>query len=210
MYEMQTVVCPNCDRKHIIRKVDGMVIKNIRNPEMDNLLNFKPGKVIPFVKGYPCSPICGRCSEWPGFETAAEFDCYDTDRLEKTICNSILYHKVIDIDRDRHMLTLDNGVMLKFRSNDGCGGCVSGNYSITEFCPEIVDNAITNVKLIQSKLDPNKTYGIDPYRYEIFIYAEDKELKLLSCEGDDGNGCYGTGFHVYISSIIQPESKSEG
>ena len=34
--------------------------------------------------------------------------------------------------------------------------------------------------------------------YKIFVYAENKKIKLLQCDGDDGNGYYGTGYHIEV------------
>ena len=194
------VVCPWCDREHFISKNDNddKFLKNIRNPKMNNLLNFKPGHVKPFVIGYPCSPICGKKAAWPGFENTVDLEMSDgEDLILENLKSTLIGHKIIKIDINRHILTLDNNSMIQFIANRGCGGCTSGNYDITEFNPSVADNVITNVTVSEKDLD-----NPDSWRdrlYEIFIFAENQEMKLLDCEGSDGNGCYGTGYRVIIS-----------
>ncbi len=124
-----------------------------------------------------------------------EYD-FDNDILS-VLKDLLLYHSIKKIDHDRCTLTLDSGLELKFVGNLGCSGCTSGNYDITEFCPDVVDNVITNVSIVESPMRGDW----QTYSYELFIYAEDKEMKLLRCEGDDGNGCYGTGFCVRVFDI---------
>ena len=87
-------------------------------------------------------------------------------------------------------LQLDNGIELIFYGNEGCGGCGAGWYDITEL--NEVNNIITDVEFIDTKKE------WDEHCYQIFVYAENKETKLLQCDGDDGNGWYGTGYHIDI------------
>ena len=42
----------------------------------------------------------------------------------------------------------------------------------------------------------------DEYSYKIFVYAENKKIKIVQVDGDDGNGYYGTG---YLISVKIPE-----
>lgn len=195
-----SVVCPCCNREHFISKYNnaGKFLKNIKNPKMDNLLNFKPGHVKPFVVGYPCSPECGKSEGWPGFENTAEVEISEGETFVlDQLKSALIGHRIIKIDTNRHIITLDNNSMLHFIANRGCGGCCSGNYDITEFNPNIVDNVITNVTLSERDSDDP-----DSWRdkiYEIFVFAENQEMKLLSCEGSDGNGYYGTGYRILIS-----------
>ena len=194
------VVCPWCDREHLISKNDNddKFLKNIRNPKMDNLLNFKPGHVNPFVVGYPCSPKCGKSAGWPGFENTVDVEMSEGEHcILENLQSALIGHKIVKIDMSRHMLTLDNDSMIHFIANRGCGGCCSGNYDITEFNPEVIDNVITNVTL--SERDSDDPDSWQDKIYEIFVFAENQEMKLLSCEGSDGNGCYGTGYRILIS-----------
>lgn len=194
------VVCPWCDREHFIYKNDNddKFLKNIRNPKMDNLLNFKPGQVKPFVVGYPCSPKCGKSAGWLGFENTTDVEISDGETLVlDQLKSALIGHKIIKIDTNRHIITLDNNSMLQFIANRGCGGCCSGNYDITEFNPNIVDNVITNVTLSERDSDDPDSWRDTVY--EIFVFAENREMKLLSCEGSDGNGYYGTGYRILIS-----------
>ena len=119
--------------------------------------------------------------------------------FEEELLNELLYHKITSVNYEANILTLDNGVKLYFIGNEGCGGCTSGNYDITEFNPDVVDNAITNVKLVEEPLTSGEWQD---NVYELFIYTENKEMKLLRCEGTDGNGYYGSGFRV---KVIFPE-----
>jgi hypothetical protein len=91
-------------------------------------------------------------------------------------------------------LTLDDGTVLTVIPNDGCGGCSSGNYSISEIneCP---DNVITDVELVD--LFSDGRYD-DAHTYSIYVLAFDKRVKLLEVEGDDGNGWYGTGYTIRV------------
>ena len=87
-------------------------------------------------------------------------------------------------------LELNNGVQLEFWGNDGCT-CGAGEYDITEL--NECNNVITDVEFTVEDLD-----GYESYSYKIFVYAENKKIKLLQCDGDDGNGYYGTGFHINV------------
>jgi hypothetical protein len=83
--------------------------------------------------------------------------------------------------------TLSDGTVLKIEGNSGCGGCMEGNYFITEL--NECENIITNVELV----------GHDGYseRYEIFVYADNRKINLLTVEGSD-NGYYGYGYWINV------------
>ena len=76
--------------------------------------------------------------------------------------------------------------------NEGCGGCSSGWYSITEL--NECDNVITNVEFECEDIDDE----YDDTSYRIFVYAEDKRIKILQVDGTDGNGYYGTGYSIRV------------
>lgn len=110
---------------------------------------------------------------------------------EEMIKKLLIGHSVKKVNENT--LELDNGIDLSFYGNDGCGGCPSGNYDITEL--NECKNIITNVEFV------DKEDGYTEHSYKIFVYAENKEIKLLQCDGDDGNGWYGTGYHIDIKGL---------
>ena len=109
---------------------------------------------------------------------------------EEKIKELLMYRKIVKVENDT--LYLDNGVELEVLSNEGCGGCSSGWYSITEL--NECDNVITNVEFECSDIDDE----YDDTSYRIFVYAEDKRIKILQVDGTDGNGYYGTGYSIRV------------
>ena len=57
------------------------------------------------------------------------------------------------------------------------------------------NNTITNVELSETELH-NDEYE---YRYEIFVYTNNDKVRLLRCDGDDGNGYYGSGYWITVN-----------
>lgn len=112
---------------------------------------------------------------------------------ENEIRELLLYRKVVRVDNSTNTLTLDNGTELTFEGNEGCGGCSAGWYSVTEL--NECDNAITNVEFV---CDSDTKDSYDETSYKIFVYAEDRHIKLAQIDGDDGNGYYGTGYTLYV------------
>ena len=106
-------------------------------------------------------------------------DCIYTEENEKEIKELLLYRKIVKVENDT--LYLDNGIELKIRANEGCGGCSSGNYEITEL--NECDNIITNVEFACDYIKDEW----DDTSYKIFVYAEDKRIKILQVDGTDGN-----------------------
>lgn len=108
---------------------------------------------------------------------------------EKEITELLLYRKIVKVENDT--LYLDNGVELEVIPNEGCGGCNSGWYDISEI--NGCDNVITNVEF-------DCEDGVGEYEnetsYKIFVYAEDQKIKILQVDGTDGNGYYGTGYSI--------------
>lgn len=117
-------------------------------------------------------------------------DCIYTEENEKEIKELLLYRKIVKVENDT--LYLDNGIELKIRANEGCGGCSSGNYEITEL--NECDNIITNVEFACDYIKDEW----DDTSYKIFVYAEDKRIKILQVDGTDGNGYYGTGYEILV------------
>ena len=112
---------------------------------------------------------------------------YNEDEIKELL----LYRKVVKVKDDT--LILDNGTELTFEGNQGCGGCSSGWYSVTEL--NECENVITDVEFV---CDNDTKDSYDETSYKIFVYAEDKHIKLAQIDGDDGNGWYGTGYTIYV------------
>lgn len=111
---------------------------------------------------------------------------------EKEITELLMFRKIVNVENDT--LFLDNGVELEVVANEGCGGCGSGWYSVTEL--NGCDNAITNVEFTCEDINDVESY--DDISYKIFVYAEDKKIKILQVDGSDGNGYYGTGYTICV------------
>lgn len=109
---------------------------------------------------------------------------------ENKIRDLLLYRKIVEVRGDT--LYLDNGIELEVFPNEGCGGCSSGWYELVEL--NDCDNAITNVEFACDYIDD---YWNDK-SYKIFVYAENKKIKLLQVDGTDGNGYYGTGYSIMV------------
>jgi hypothetical protein len=49
--------------------------------------------------------------------------------------------------------------------------------------------------------------GEDGHVYRLFVYAANDRINVLSVEGDDGNGYYGTGFTLTVVPASQMPRK---
>lgn len=72
------------------------------------------------------------------YKDYTEYDYCDTEAIK----NLLLYRRIVEVKGDT--LVLDNGVKLEVLANEGCGGCASGWYTLTEL--NGCDNAITDVE----------------------------------------------------------------
>lgn len=97
---------------------------------------------------------------------------------------------------DDSTLTLDDGRTLTVTGNEGCGGCDSGWYDITELndCPI---NAIMAVEFECETVGEVRDGEAD--RYRLFVLAQDARIKLIEAAGHD-NGYYGTGYWIEVSA----------
>lgn len=109
---------------------------------------------------------------------------------EEKIKELLMYRKIVKVENDT--LYLDNGTTLEVVGNVGCGGCASGNYDVTEL--NECDNVITNVEFVCD--DDDSEWGDTSYK--IFVYAENKKIKIIQVDGTDGNGYYGTGYSIIV------------
>lgn len=98
------------------------------------------------------------------------------------------------------VITLDDGTVLYVGGNEGCGGCSSGWYNLTNIAA--VDNAITNVKVeeeFEGKYEEDGTYSI-------FVVTEDQSQHLVAqFGGSDGNGHYGSGWWLNVAPFTGPQ-----
>ena len=93
-------------------------------------------------------------------------------------------------------LTLDDDTVIYLVGNDGGCACSAGCYSLTHLAE--VDNIITSVKVVD--LHAGEDDDADEGKYQIFVVTEAEELKIAEFEGSDGNGYYGTGFHLLVKT----------
>lgn len=87
-------------------------------------------------------------------------------------------------------LTLDDGTLLEVQGNEGCGGCSSGWFEVTQL--NTCDNIITNI-----------AYEATDNQVSLFVYAEDDRIKLIESNGDIGNGYYGSGFWIRVRGVAE-------
>lgn len=127
-----------------------------------------------------------------------DVDKYLSEHDESELSALLVGHRVTKV-ADDHLL-LDDGTVLKFEGNTGCGGCSSGWYELTEL--NNVDNIITAVEI---EALPDNDYSRDDGVYRIFVFADNKRLNLATFEGTDGNGYYGTGFSILVRPPRQGE-----
>jgi hypothetical protein len=116
------------------------------------------------------------------------YEHYEEDKIRELL----MYRKIVKVENNT--LFLDNGTELEILANVGCGGCFAGWYEVTEL--NGCDNAITNVEFVCE--DINDPKSDDDTSYKIFVYAEDKRIKILQVDGSDGNGYYGTGYSINV------------
>lgn len=114
-------------------------------------------------------------------------NAYCDASLESDLERLLLFRKVVKVTTIDDMtaeITLDNGVILHTRGNEGCGGCSNGWYYLEEL--NACDNAITNVEVRVNMAETE---------FSIFVFADNQEVNLVTYTGDD-NGYYGTGFYL--------------
>jgi len=119
-----------------------------------------------------------------------DFDAHYDENAHESIEALLLGHAVSKV-ADDHLL-LDNGTLLKLVGNDGGCACSAGCYDLTAL--NGVENIITAVEFEDDPADD----GHDGDGYRIFVFAGDQRINLATFEGSDGNGYYGTGYHVMV------------
>ena len=92
-------------------------------------------------------------------------------------------------------ILLDDGTVLLLEGHDG-GCCYAGCYSLEYLAPlSGVDNIITNVEFHNA---PASDHGDGEGVYSIFVYTDNKKINLVTFEGSDGDGYYGTGYYITV------------
>lgn len=121
---------------------------------------------------------------WASQYDAAEF-----------LSGKLIGHRIISAEQFNEMdgaLTLDDGTVIEVRANEGCGGCSAGWYNITNLTA--ADNVITAVRTSETSDDK----WSEDWKYEVFVYAENQEINVLTVDGSDGNGYYGSGYTLNV------------
>lgn len=90
-------------------------------------------------------------------------------------------------------LTLDDGREVFVAPNEGGCICSAGDYDLTSL--ERVENIITRVDV---ETPPEDKWGERQGAYRIFVLAGHERINLMTVEGDDGNGYYGTGYELFV------------
>lgn len=145
---------------------------------------------------------------WDAWAAEKDYDDAYNETDHKAIENLLLGKSVKNVGDD-HLL-LSDGTVLRLIGNEGCGGCPSGEYELDEL--NGTDNIITAVEFDDSPAGddtPCRTCGSTwchenghdnstEGHYRIFVLAEDKRINLATFTGSDGNGYYGTGYHILV------------
>ena len=117
---------------------------------------------------------------------------YDDDDMSPVLAGRY----VTKVDGDT--LTLDDGTLLAFEGNERCGWCCSGNYGLTE----LFQRGTPTARIMSADVTTRLTDEDDEYSdviYTLFVIVDDERLPLAEFEGNDGNGYYGSGFHVTVT-----------
>lgn len=91
-------------------------------------------------------------------------------------------------------LVLDNGLTVYILPNEGGCSCGSGDYYLTSL--NRVDNIITRVEVVEKT--EHGEWGEGATKYQIFVLAGHEKINLMTVDGDDGNGYYGTGYELMV------------
>lgn len=114
---------------------------------------------------------------------------YFTESDEQGITDLLMGHSVT-VAGDA-LLRLDDGTELEIIPNQGGCACSAGDYDLTAL--NGIENIITRVELVDEDTDQYTERS-----YKIFVYAGDERVNLISVDGDDGNGYYGTGYEIRV------------
>ena len=126
------------------------------------------------------------------YDSHRDFDTHYDQDAHGAVALLLLGHAVSKVAAD-HLL-LDDGTLLRLVGNDGGCACSAGCYDLTAL--NGVENIITAVEFEDEPDDDGLSYDSGVYR--IFVFAGNERINLATFEGSDGNGYYGTGYHVMV------------
>lgn len=110
---------------------------------------------------------------------------------KKKLVELFVGKSVKKVDDDR--LVLSDGTTLQIVPNDGGCSCGAGDYELAEL--NECENIITNIEVESIEMGG----GYDPgTSYHLFVYTGHRKINLLTVQGNDGNGFYGTGFWIQV------------
>lgn len=153
------------------------------------------------------TPIKATASDWErdaDVRTLSETD-------QEAITALLMGHKVVKVDGEH--LMLDDGTVIKAIGHDGGCSCSAGCYDLADL--NGVDNIITRVEYDYHP-DGDDSWDDKPTaaqtcehgpseryegHYRVFVYAENQKINLMSFNGTDGNGYYGTGFEILVRDV---------
>lgn len=96
------------------------------------------------------------------------------------------------------VLVLDDGTHLYLTGNDGGCGCNAGCYPLQSVAT--VDNAITGARVESNPTGDDDDCARLNGVYRIWVYCDNVGIPVAEFVGTDGNGYYGTGFSVYVTT----------
>ena len=120
------------------------------------------------------------------------------DHSDKSELEELLMGRRVTKVNDDH-LVLDDGSVLRVVGNVGGCSCGAGDYDLSIL--NSVANVITKVEFDYDPDSDHEEYRNESF-YRIFVYAENEKINLMQFDGSDGNGYYGTGFHI----LVRPSS----
>lgn len=121
---------------------------------------------------------------------------------EETV-RDLLVGRTVKVTEEGNLI-LDNGKLIEVQPNSGCWSCPSGNFHVETL--NDVENVITDVKLLESNEAFSEAHSNADKIYSIFVYTagfnhnQENRKTLLTIEGSDGNGFYGTGYTLHVTS----------
>ncbi len=92
------------------------------------------------------------------------------------------------------LLTLDDGTKVYAAGHEGGCGCSAGCYYLETLAT--TDNVITKVEVEDASVGDGDDEEEGAYR--IFVYCDATKINAAEFTGTDGNGYYGTGFHLSV------------
>lgn len=123
-----------------------------------------------------------------------DFDNHYDQDAHGAIALLLLGHAVSKV-ADDHLL-LDDGTLLRLVGNDGGCACSAGCYDLTAL--NGVENIITAVEFEDEPEGDDPDLWDADGAYRIFVFAGNERINLATFEGSDGNGYYGTGYHLMV------------